>query len=318
MIRQRDEAQGNMEPRRQAQMNQTLFQDGEGATGKAPDTGLPLPFDGINTYLLEVSKYPVLTREEEFEVSRRVFDEDDRKAAERLVVSNLRLVVKIALEYYNTYSNVLDLIQEGNMGLLRAVKKYNPHKGTKFATYAAFWIRAFILKYIMDSWSLVKVGTTQDQRKLFYRLNKEKRRLEALGVHPTPKLLAGTLDVKEKEVVNMEKRLALADVSLEAPISDESDDTVMDTMKSDINVEEIVEEREKSEVIAKKVLEFKRTISDKESFILDHRVMAEEPSTLQEIGVTLNISRERVRQIENGVVRKFRKRFENELASLDR
>jgi RNA polymerase sigma-32 factor len=299
-------------------MNQTLFQDGEGATGKAPDTGLPLPFDVMNTYLLEVSKYPVLTREEEFEVSQRVFDEDDRNAAERLVVSNLRLVVKIALEYYNTYSNVLDLIQEGNIGLLRAVKKYNPHKGTKFATYAAFWIRAFILKYIMDSWSLVKVGTTQDQRKLFYRLNKEKRRLETLGVYPTPKLLAGTLDVKEKEVVNMEKRLALADVSLEAPISDESDDTVMDTMKSDINVEEIVEEREKVEVIAKKVLEFKRTISDKESFILDHRVMAEEPSTLQEIGETLNISRERVRQIENGVVRKFRKRFENELASLDR
>ena len=294
----------------------TTFHETE-AMGAAPDKSLPIPFDLINSYLGEVSKHPMLSKEEEFEVSRLVFDEDDREATERLVLSNLRLVVKIALEYYNTYSNVLDLVQEGNMGLLRAVKKFNPYRGTKFATYAAFWIRAFILKYIMDTWSLVKVGTTQDQRKLFYRLNKEKRRLEALGIYPTPKLLAKTLDMKEKEIEKMERRLSLADVSLETPISDEGDDTIMDTMRSDMNVEEVVGEKEKTEIIAKKVLEFKRTISDKESFILDHRIMAEEPRTLQEIGEELQISRERVRQIENGVVKKLKMRFEDELAVLN-
>jgi RNA polymerase sigma-32 factor len=164
--------------------------------GTIEDKSLPIPYDPLKKYLSEVSKYPVLTREEELEISTRVFQDKDREAAQKLAISNLKLVVKIALEYYNTYLNILDLIQEGNVGLLHAVKKYNPYKGTKFSTYASFWIRAYILKYIMDSWSLVKVGTTQGQRKLFYRLNKEKQKLEALGVYPAPKLLASTLDVK--------------------------------------------------------------------------------------------------------------------------
>jgi len=293
-------------------INQTSLQDSHEVPATVLGKGLPIPFGPINTYLVEVSKYPVLTREEEFEVSRLVFDENDRDAAEKLVVSNLRLVVKIALEYYNTYSNVLDLIQEGNIGLLRAVKKFNPHRGTKFASYAAFWIRAFILKYIMDSWSLVKVGTTQDQRKLFYRLNKEKRRLEALGVSPTPKVLADTLDVREKDIEHMEKRLSSVDISLETPINETGDDTIMDTVKSDMDVEEIVGEREMSVVISRKVEEFRGGLTDKESYILDNRVMAEEPETLQEIGEKLNISRERVRQIENGIVKKLRKRFAGE------
>ena len=139
------------------------------------DKDTPVPFDLLKTYLSEVSKYPVLSREEEFNIARFVFEHDDPEAAQKLAMSNLKLVVKIALEYYNAYLNILDVIQEGNVGLLHAVKKYNPYKGTKFSTYASFWIRAYILKYIMDSWSLVKVGTTQSQRKLFYGLNKEKR-----------------------------------------------------------------------------------------------------------------------------------------------
>ena len=297
-------------------MNQSVSQArGDVMTG-AMGKGLPIPFDPVNAYLSEVSKYPVLTREEEFEVSRLAFDQDDREAADKLAVSNLRLVVKIALEYYNTYSNVLDLIQEGNIGLLRAVQKFNPHKGTKFASYAAFWIRAFMLKYIMDSWSLVKVGTTQDQRKLFYRLNKEKKRLEDLGVRPTPGLLASNLEVKEREIENMEKRLSWVDVSLETPLNDESDDTIMDTMKSDIDVEEIAGDREKSDIITGKVQEFKRDLTDKEVYVLDNRVMADEPATLKDIGEALNISRERVRQIETGVIRKLRKRFEGEFAKM--
>jgi len=281
------------------------------------DKGLPIPYDPLKKYLSEVSRYPVLTREEELEIAEKVFKEKDRDAAQKLAISNLKLVVKIALEYYNTYLNILDLIQEGNVGLLHAVKKYNPYKGTKFSTYASFWIRAYILKYIMDSWSLVKVGTTQGQRKLFYRLNKEKQKLEALGVYPAPKLLASTLDVKEEEVEDMEKRLAYTDISLEAPVHDESDDTIMDMMKSGENVEEVVAEQEKSGIIAKKVEEFKKTLNEKELLIFEHRIMAEEPSTLQEIGAHFSISRERVRQIENRVLKKFKERFKGEIEELD-
>jgi RNA polymerase sigma-32 factor len=281
------------------------------------EKSLPIPYDPLKKYLSEVSKYPVLTREEELEISTKVFKDKDRAAAQKLAISNLKLVVKIALEYYNTYLNILDLIQEGNVGLLHAVKKYNPYKGTKFSTYASFWIRAYILKYIMDSWSLVKVGTTQGQRKLFYRLNKEKQKLEALGVYPSPKLLASTLDVKEEEVEDMEKRLAFTDVSLEAPVHDESDDTIMDMMKSGENVEEVVAEKEKSEILSKKIAEFKKTLNDKELYIFEHRIMAEESSTLQEIGAQFSISRERVRQIENRVLKKFKDRFKGEMADLD-
>ncbi|MDD3846691.1 MAG: RNA polymerase factor sigma-32 [Syntrophorhabdaceae bacterium] len=281
------------------------------------DSSLPTTFDPLRKYLSEVSRYSVLSREEEFEVARKVYEDKDRDAAEKLAMSNLKLVVKISLEYYNTYLNVLDLIQEGNVGLLHAVKKFNPYKGTKFSTYASFWIRAYILKYIMDSWSLVKVGTTQSQRKLFYRLNKEKQKLEALGMFPAPALLASNLDVKEEEIEEMQKRLAFTDVSLDSPIHEEGDDTMMDMMKGGDDVEEVVADREKREILALRVKEFKKDLNDKEVFIFDHRIMAEEPLTLQEIGEQFKISRERARQIENRVIKKFKERFQNEFQELD-
>ena len=284
---------------------------------KSEEGSLPTPFDPLRKYLSEVSRYPVLSRDEEFEVAKMIYEKKDKDAAQKLVMSNLKLVVKIALEYYNTYINILDLIQEGNVGLLHAVKKYNPYKGTKFSTYSSFWIRAYILKYIMDSWSLVKIGTTQSQRKLFYRLNKEKQKLEALGIYPAPKLLASTLDVKEEEVEDMEKRLAYADVSMETPLRDEGDDTIMDMMKSDQNVEEIVAEKEKDNIIVSRVKEFKKTLNEKELYIFEHRILSEEPITLQEIGANFNISRERARQIENKVVKKFKERFKTEFKDFD-
>ncbi|HBA55337.1 MAG TPA: RNA polymerase subunit sigma-70, partial [Syntrophorhabdus aromaticivorans] len=258
--------------------------------------------DPLSVYLREAAKYPMLSREEEREITRLVYDEQDLDAAEKLAVSNLRLVVKIALGYYGTYLNILDLIQEGNEGLLHAVKKYNPYKGTKFSTYAQFWIRAYILKYIMDSWSLVKVGTTQGQRRLFYRLNREKRRLETLGLCPAPKLLANTLGVKEADVIDMETRLSLTDVSLDAPITDRGDDTGMDLLSSDEDVEEIVSEKEKSVLLAEKVKAFRATLNEKEICIFDNRVMAETRLSLQQIGTRFQISRERVRQIEQRVI----------------
>jgi RNA polymerase sigma-32 factor len=284
---------------------------------KNEEGSLPTPFDPLRKYLSEVSRYHVLSRDEEFEVAKRIYENKDKDAAQKLVMSNLKLVVKIALEYYNTYINILDLIQEGNVGLLHAVKKYNPYKGTKFSTYSSFWIRAYILKHIMDSWSLVKIGTTQSQRKLFYRLNKEKQKLEALGIFPSPKLLASTLDVKEEEVEDMQKRLAYADVSMETPIHDEGDDTIMDMMKSDENVEEIVAEKEKDTIIVSRVKEFKKTLNEKELYIFEHRILSEEPFTLQEIGAHFSISRERARQIESKVMKKFKERFKTEFKDFD-
>jgi RNA polymerase sigma-32 factor len=277
--------------------------------GMAGNENLPMPFDPLKTYFAEVSKYPVLSREEEFRLARLVRENGDRDAAQKLVMANLRLVVKISRTYYNTYLDILDLIQEGNVGVLHAVRKYNPHKGTKFSTYASFWIRAYILKYIMDSWSLVKVGTTQSQRKLFYSLNKEKQRLESLGIHPEPKLLADGLGVKEQEVKEMQQRLTCTDISLEAPVHVESDDTLMDTICSDENVEEIICRKQESEMASKQIKKFKNTLNDKEIFIFDHRILAEEPQTLQEIAVRFLISRERVRQIEGRAIRKLKERL---------
>ncbi len=278
---------------------------------------LPILLDPLKKYLAEVSKHPVLSRDEELEIAIRVHDKKDREAAQKLVISNLKLVVKIALEYYNTYLNILDLIQEGNVGLLHAVKKYNPYKGTRFSTYASFWIRAYILKHIMDSWSLVKIGTSQSQRKLFYRLNKEKQKLEAIGIFPAPQLLASTLDVKEEEVVDMQRRLAYGDVSLDAPVTENGDVTVMDMIKTGGDIEEVVSGKEKNEILSRKVAEFKKTLNDKELFVFDNRIMTDDALTLQEIGAKFSISRERVRQIENRVVKKFKDRFQGELQELD-
>ena len=203
------------------------------------------------------------------------------------------------------------------MGLVHAVKKYNPYKGTRFSTYASFWIRAYILKHIMDSWSIVKVGTTQGQRKLFYRLNKEKKKLEEAGIFPAPQAIASSLDVKVTEVEEMEKRLSYPDISLEFPLYDQGEETFADLMKSDDNIEEEVASKEKREILERKVAEFRTTLNDKELFIFNHRTMAEEPSTLQQIGLRFRISRERVRQIEHRVMKKFGDRFETELRRLE-
>jgi len=298
-------------------LTETFLSEENSIIQEIEDKSLPIPFDPLKKYLAEISKHPVLSREEEYELAEKIHKNKDIEAAQKMVISNLKLVVKIALEYYNTYLNILDLTQEGNVGLLHAVKKYNPYRGTKFSTYASFWIRAYILKYIMDSWSLVKIGTTQGQRKLFYRLNKEKQKLEALGVFPAPQLLASTLDVTEEEVESMQKRLAYTDISLETPVHEEGDDTLMDMIKTGDNVEEIVTDREMDSMLSERVAEFKKDLNEKELFIFEHRIMTDESMTLQEIGEKFKISRERVRQIENKVLNRFKARFKQELKELD-
>jgi RNA polymerase sigma-32 factor len=263
-------------------------------------------FDPLKRYLTEIRRFPLLTREEELALAKKWWEEKDRKAAYRLVVSNLRLVVKIAFEYQRAYSNLLDLFQEGNLGLMQAVKKFDPYREVKLSSYASWWIRAYILKFLIDNWSLVKIGTTQAQRKLFFRLKKERGRLEAMGFDPGPKLLAETLNVSRDEITEMDQRLEGGDFSLSAPLEADSRQTYMDVLPSSETLEETVADTQFKEVLGRKIQEFTRALKGKEVFLLENRLMAEEPLTLQEAGDRLKISRERARQIEKRVVDKLR------------
>ena len=275
--------------------------------GVTPESSEALEvFDPLKKYLVEIRKFPLLSREEEMELGRRWRDQKDRMAAYRLVVSNLRLVVKIAFEYQRAYANLLDLIQEGNLGLMQAVKKFDPYREVKLSSYASWWIRAYILKFIIDNWSLVKIGTTQAQRKLFFRLKKEKGRLEALGFDPGPKLLAGALDVRKEEVTQMEQRLEGRDLSLNAPLQEDTRQTYLDMLPAGEPLEERVADIQFKEVFNRKIEEFSLTLKGKEGFLLKNRLLAENPLTLQSAGDQLRISRERARQIEKRVLEKLK------------
>ncbi len=274
-------------------------------------------FDPLKKYLMEIRKVPLLTRAEEISLGKRWLEEQDRAAAYRLVVSNLRLVVKIAFEYQRAYSNLLDLIQEGNLGWMQAVKKFDPYRDVKLSSYASWWIRAYILKFLIDNWSLVKVGTTQAQRKLFFRLKKEKGRLEAMGFDPGPRLLAGTLNVTRDEVTEMDQRLEGGDLSLNTPLEEDSGQTYMDIIPAGETVEDKIADRQFREVLSRKIEEFTHTLKGKEAFILKMRLMAEDPLTLQAAGEELRISRERARQIEKRVIDKLKVFLKDQFPELD-
>jgi RNA polymerase sigma-32 factor len=253
--------------------------------------------DSFRTYLYEISKTRVLTKEEEIETALRIKRHGDRAAEQKLVTGNLRLVVKIAMDYHRFHLNILDLIQEGNVGLLRAVRKYDPDRGTRFSTYASFWIRAYILKYLMDSWSIVKVGTKDSQRKLFFSLNKEKEKLERAGIAISSNLLAENLDVSIADIDDMEIRLTNGDVSLDEALY-EGGEELVDTIASGEDVEEVVSEKQRMEMLREKMAHFKKLLDEKERYILEHRIMAEDPVTLREIGERFNTSRESIRQLQ--------------------
>jgi len=276
----------------------------------------------LQAYLAEVRRHSLLTREEEHELAVRYVEESDMEAAGKLVSSNLRLVVKIALEYYRNWMDLLDLIQEGNLGLMQAVKKFDPYRGIRLSTYSSFWIRAYILKFLMDNWRLVKIGTTQTQRKLFFNLKKEKERLEQFGFTPGPKMLAESLAVKESEIVEMDQRLGSRDESFDQPITEDGKQTREMVMPDEEQVvDEMVAEDEFSSIIRNKLRDFRMTLSgpdnQREAYIFDHRLMSEDPQTLQDVGEKFDISRERVRQLESRVIKNLREYLKQELPDFE-
>ncbi|WP_291440493.1 RNA polymerase factor sigma-32 [Desulfovibrio sp.] len=272
--------------------------------------------DSLHLYLREVSRFPMLKPEEEHELAVRVRDHNDADAAFRLVSSHLRLVVRIAMDFQRRWmQNVLDLVQEGNVGLMRAVNKFDPDKGIKFSYYASFWIKAYILKFIMDNWRMVKIGTTQVQRKLFYNLNRERQKLIMQGYDPDATMLSERLGVTEEQINEMDQRLASTDMSLNAQVGEDSGGaTRMDFLPAlGPGIEDSLASTEIAGIVRSKLKTIMPKLNEKEQYILHNRLLSDEPITLREIGERYNITRERVRQLEARLVEKIGQHMKNDI-----
>ena len=299
------------------------------AADEAPaTTTLPVPVerdlahaDALQRYMAEVARHPLLSREEEHELAVKFQQTHDPEIAYRLVTANLRLVVKIAHEYRRAHRNLLDLIQEGNVGLVQAVYKYDPYRGVKLSSYAAWWIRAYILKFVLNNWRLVKIGTTQAQRKLFFNLRKEQERLLSQGFEAAPKLLAERLDVSEQDVREMDQRLANDEFSIDAPMlggQDESRQTHGDRLvQSGAPIDEQLADEELRRIFKEKLATFGKTLTnEKDKFLFENRVAPpddKEPMTLQEIGDVWGVTRERARQLEARLTERLKDYLRHEL-----
>ncbi len=276
--------------------------------------------DPMTAYMQEVRRFPLLTPEEEHSLAVRLVEGNDNVAARKLIEANLRLVVKIAYEYRRAHRNLLDLVQEGNIGLMQAVRKYDPYRGVKLSSYAAFWIRAYILKFILNNWRLVKIGTTQAQRKLFFNLRKERERLEQLGYYPSHALIAENLQVSEKDVIEMDKRLGSPEASLDAPMPGDDDGggarTRLDYLPSeDLGPDQAFAKSEFASLLNEKLDTFALTLAGREQTIFKERWRTDPPRTLQEIGDQYGISRERARQLEKRLLGRLRKYLEQEFGT---
>jgi RNA polymerase sigma-32 factor len=290
-----------------------LAQENEEENADSKEKAL-VPFDPLQRYLAEIRRFPLLSREDEHKLAVEFKEFGNIQAAYKLVTGNLRLVVMIAREYQKAFKSLLDLIQEGNMGLMEAVKNFDPYRGVRFPSYAVWWIRAYMIRYIMNDWRMVKIGTTQAQRKLFFNLQKEKERIESEGLTPGPKLLAQRLNVKEDEVVEMEQRMAHRDLSVDMPIGEDEEATMLNFLPDDKqSPEEHFAESQYRELLQQKMENFAATLKDKELVIFRERLLNEEPITLREIGEKYSISRERVRQIEERLKKKLKTYLSKEL-----
>jgi len=263
--------------------------------------------DPVRRYLLEVSKFEPLTPEEEHQLAILYRKENDQEAAYRLVTSNLRLVVTIARLYNRIYTNIMDLIQEGNIGLMEAVKRFDPYRNATLPTYASWWIKAYIIKFILDNYRLVRVGTTNERRKLLFNLRKEKERLHLQGIEPTPEVIAKRLNVKVEDVRAVEQSIASSDLSLETPISKDGSLRYIDTLQA---AEDLIDEKlargELRQLFKEKLQELAKTLNEREKVILYERLVAVDPATLQKIAGRFGVSREAIRQSEKGLINKIK------------
>lgn len=269
--------------------------------------------DPISMYLQEIRKYPLLSREQELELAKKYYETKDPAAAQALVTANLRFVVKVAAEYSRFGARMIDLVQEGNMGLMHAVRDFNPYKGVRLITYAVWWIRGYIQEYLMKQFSLVKIGTTQNQKKLFYQLQKQKEELDALGKGTDIKLLSSKLGIPEDEVEMMAQRMSGRDVSLDRPLDDDSRGSMLDLQKGSAELpDEELSHKEELSHLTDTIEALRPTLSEREKIILDERLLNDEPLTLQEIGEKYGITREAVRQMEVRVLKKIKDHFAKE------
>jgi len=280
-----------------------------------PNPNLPVVKNSLESYLVQINQFPLLTKEQEFKLAVRYRKHTDIEAAQKLITSNLRFVVKVAFEYKSYGVKLLDLIQEGNIGLMMAVKKFNPYKGYRFISYAIWWIRAYIQNFIIKTWSLVKIGTTQAQKKLFYKIGKIRKALESNGEDEKKyELLAQDLDVAKEDIIEMEQRMAARDLSLDAPFDEGQELTHLDLLKEEsLNQEEVFAQDEEKKIREHEVQNAMKRLNEKEVYVIKNRIMADEPLTLQQIGDHLKLSRERVRQIESEALKKLKKEFSTRL-----
>ena len=269
---------------------------------------VPEKTSALALYIHRINRFPLLTKEEEYDLAVRWRDDNDIEAAHKLVVSNLRFVVKIAYEYADYGLRIMDLIQEGNIGLMQAVKKFEPQKGYRLISYAVWWIRAYIQNFIIKSWSLVKIGTTQAQKKLFYKMGQVKKKLGIETVNDEDvSAIAEILHVKDQEVRDMSGRLSGRDLSLNAAVGDDDETTYIDFVSEDPIQETTLIDEQETARLKTDIKKSLTLLNEKESYIIKHRIMAPKPKTLAEIADTFKISRERVRQIEEGALKKLRK-----------
>lgn len=277
---------------------------------------------GLSAYMQEIKRFPILEKEQEFMLAKRLEEHDDTDAAHMLVTSHLRLVAKIAMGYRFYGLPVSDLISEGNIGLMRAVKKFDPDRGFRLATYAMWWIKAAINEYVLNSWSLVKVGTVAAQKKLFFNLRKLKAKLDIyddgdLSLEAADQI-ASTLDVSRQDVINMNGRLSRSDASLNVPVGEDGDLDRVDLLVSDTPDQESVfadeEERQVGNALLRDAL---ATLNAREQHIIAERRLADDPRTLEDLGEEYGISRERVRQIENRAFEKLQIAVREAASNLD-
>ena len=271
------------------------------------------PPDPFSAYLQEVKKYPILTEEEEKELAIRLKETGDVDAAYKLTTANLMLVVKIAMTFKREWQNLMDLVQEGNVGLMKAVKNFDPFRGVRLSAYASWWIKSYILKYILDNWRLVRVGTTNARRKLLFNLKKEKERLEREGFDPSTKLLAEHFGVDEGEIIDVEASLGAVDVSIDIPTRPDSPMTPAQSLSDGKSLEKVAEMDQFRKILQQKIEGFKSDLKPAEIEILEKRILSESPQSLQEIGDQRGVTREAIRQSEQRLLKKFRIYIEEEM-----